>query len=247
MAILSNLIYQAAQESEALERTERGLWRIKWRGFEQLKTLTEFRCAIADIIRNIKEYWKSANHSRNTVKENLRWLQSLGLFETIGTKEKPIGHKIKGVWRPLSPNKQFMSFDLNKVLEAYQALEQVLRQHLAIKAPRRKGDPFEMPSHAGMIARMIYSAATGKQYRAFSRLPDGLEDLATNEIKQHQQITTVASLTSQIDQYSRMIDGIPGELTYEATIAEIDGIRQKAIAAINALRKQAVFESAPIG
>jgi hypothetical protein len=241
MAILSNLIYQAAQEADALERTADNLWRLKWRGLEQLKALTEFRCAIADIIRNIKSYWQSANHSRNTVKENLRWLQSLGLFETVGIKEKPIGHKIKGQWVPLSPDKQFFSFDLSKVLEAYQALEQLLRQQLAIKSPRRKGNPFEMPQHAGMIARMVYSAATGKQYRAFSRLPDGLEDLSTIESKQNRLCSAVASFTGEIEQYSRMIDGVSGELTHGRTIAEIDAARQKAIAAIEALSRQAVF------
>jgi hypothetical protein len=241
MAILSNLINQAGQESEALERTESGLWRLKWRGLERLKALTEFRCAIADIVRNIEDYWKSANHSRNTVKSNLKWLQSLGLFDTVGIKEKAIGHKIKGQWVSLSPDKQFFSFDLSKVLEAYQALEQLLRQHLAIKSPRRKGNPFEMPQHAGMIARMVYGATTGKQYRAFSRLPDGLEDLSTIESKQNRLSSVVASFTGEIEQYSRTIDGVSGELIYGQTIAEIDAARQKAIAAIEALNRQAVF------
>jgi len=47
MAILSNLIYRAARQAEALERNKDGLWQLKWRGFEQLKAITEFRCAIA--------------------------------------------------------------------------------------------------------------------------------------------------------------------------------------------------------
>lgn len=241
MAILSNLIYQAARQADALERNNEGLWRLKWRGFEQLKTLTEFRCAIADIVRNIKQYWGSANHSRNTVKSNIQWLQSLGLFAASAVIEQPIGYKIKGEWRPLSPDKRFLRFDLPKVLEAYQALEQLLRQHLAIKTPRRqkKSKPFTLPSHAGMIARMVYTAVIGRQYRPFSRLPDGLEDLTTTAEKRERMGNMAYSLQQEIHGQISLL--CSGHLTDRQTLKDLEKTRGKALATIAALDKQAVF------
>jgi hypothetical protein len=190
MAILSNLLYAIAKQTKAINKDSNGLWRLVFRGGDKIQAVTEFRCAIADIIRNIKGYWKSANYHRSTIRKNLKWLESLGLFEMNETREKPIpswekvGGKIKTTYR--SPDKQFLSFSVLSVLEAYQALEQLLNQQLDIKYPRRRDKQFERPDHAGMLARMLYTALMGRQYRAFSSLPENLEGMSAKAMHDYQ-------------------------------------------------------------
>jgi hypothetical protein len=244
MAILNNLLYAVGLETKAIEVAPNGKWKMTYGGKAAIQSLSTFRYAIAAIIRNIKDYWESANHHRQSVLKDLRFLEKLRVLAMNAEREKPIpswekvGGEIKTTYR--SPDKQFIDFDIIAALEAYQALEQLLNQHLDNKFPRRRHKQFKMPDHAGMLARLIYRAVIGIKYRAFSSLPDSLGDVGTKELEARQIGSLMAAInqsTAQIEEQERI-----GGAAAERTISDLKRMRGHADLLLTQLKDMASFE-----
>jgi hypothetical protein len=238
MAILNNLLYAVGLETKAIEVAPNGKWKMTYGGKAAIQSLSTFRYAIAAIIRNIKDCWESANHHRQSVLKDLRFFEKLRVLTMNAEREKPIPSwkKVNGeidtTYR--SPDKQFTDFNIIAALEAYQALEQLLNQHLDNKFPRRRHKQFKMPDHAGMLARLIYRAVIGIKYRAFSSLPDSLGDVGTKELEARQ----IYALKNAIDQATEQIEEQEriGGATAERTILELKRMRDRAQKSLNQIR-----------
>lgn len=97
-----------------------------------------------------------------------------------------------------------------------------------------------------MIARLVYNAVVGREYRAFGKLPEGLEDLGNVDPESTKSKVLglkaeIAEISRQIKEQKALFNGFPGSLVNDKVIRGLEEFRVKAIARLKAVKRQSVF------
>lgn len=263
MGILNVLVKALGEGADAIEQNAQKLWKLKWRGLDKLKGFDTFRCSIRGIAANLKQNWPGANSAVASIKKSLRFLEDLGIFRMNPERETPI----RTVEHPntenervtfKSPDKQFLDFDLELALEAFESLQQLYfqhsqdtqrgkRRHKTVEGEKGRGKTIAqtLPEHAGMLVRLIFGAIRGRRFRGFGKLPDSIADLGYNT-RQSQDaaiakaMIEVSELSRQIAEHSRY-EGA----AYKQRIAELEQLRNRAERAIAAIGREMTFAELP--